>query len=144
MPTKFPTIRKEWSTAIHASHDLRGVTAHPDAMQAHQHRWTITCIWIAEFNCKVGFMRDEHDIEGGWGKRIDELEGKNLSELMKLPATAENFALWLLYYWLPRLSDREITNELSGVRVTKDGHSSEVMHTAANRRGWEYFGGEVA
>lgn len=144
MTTKFPKISKEWTTAIRASHDLAGVTSHPDAMIGnHVHRWTITLIWVAEYNCKIGFQRDEHAISGSWGERLAELEGKNLSELMTLPATAENFACWLLFFWLPRLSEHEINHELSGVRVCKGGHSAEVMYSAANRRGWEFFGGEL-
>jgi len=110
----------------------------------HWHRWTVTLIWVAEFNCKLGFQRDEYAIQGAWGERIAELEGKNLSEMMKLPATAENFACWLLFYWLPRLSPQEINHELTGVRVSKGGHSCELLHTEANKRGWQWFGGEVA
>lgn len=144
MPTKFPTIRKEWSTAIRATHDLAGITSHPDAVQLHQHRWTITLVWVAEFNPSLGFQRDEYAIEKSWGTRIAELEGKNLSELMSLPATAENFACWLLWCWLPRLSPHKVIFELSAVRVTKDGHSAEIEHTNANKRGWEAFGGDVA
>lgn len=145
MTTKFPTIRKEWSTTIRATHDLAGVTSHPDAMSGvHQHRWTITLIWVAEYNCMIGFQRDEHAIEGSWGERIAELEGKNLSELMTLPATAENFACWLLFYWLPRLSSQEVNFELTAVRVTKDYHSAEMQRTEANKRGWQWFGGAVA
>lgn len=146
MPVKFPTIRKEWTTAIRAKHDLAGVTTHPDAREGmHGHRWTITLIWVAEFNCKIGFQRDEWNIEQGWGKRIEELEGKNLSELIApLPATAENFACWLLFFWLPRVSPGSITHEVTAVRVTKDGHSAEITHTEANKRGWEWFGGAVA
>lgn len=142
---KFPTIRKESPFAIRATHDLRGITVHPDAMEGiHQHRWTITLIWAAEFNCRIGFQRDEHAINDSWGSRIGELEGKNLSDLMVLPATAENFACWLLFFWLPRLSEHEITHELTAVRVTKDGHSCEIEYCAANLRGWQAFGGEVA
>lgn len=145
MTTKFPTIRKEWSKTIYAAHDLTGVTSHPDAMAGrHMHEWTITLIWVAEYNCRIGFQRDEHAIAEGWGERIDQLNRVNLSEKMALPATAENFACWLLWHWLPRLSEREITFELDGVRVTKDGHSAEIMHSAANKAGWVAFGGEVA
>lgn len=144
MPVKFPVLRKEWSTKLTAWHDLTGVTSHPDAIEPHLHEWTITLIWINEINCKVGFHVDEHAIDASWGARIRELRGKNLSNLMTLPPTAENFACWLLWFWLPRLSDREVTFELDGVRVTKDGHSAEIMHNTANKRGWEWFGGEVA
>lgn len=144
--TKFPTIRKEWSRfLLDASHDLRGVTTHPDAMLGkHSHSWLITLVFEGEYNPRIGFQRDEHAISLGWGERIDELQGEDLSALMKLPATAENFAYWLLYYWLVRPSGSELNFEISAVRVTKDGHSSEVRRTAANRRGWEAFGGEVA
>jgi 6-pyruvoyl-tetrahydropterin synthase len=145
MTQKFPTIRKECSFAIRARHDLTGITNHPDAMDGlHGHRWTVTLIWIAEYNCKLGFQRDEWSVEQSWGKRLEELEGVNLSERMKLPATAENFAAWLLFFWLCRPSEREVNFELSGVRVTKDGHSAEIMHSATNKRAWEWFGGEVA
>jgi len=144
MPQKFPTIRKEWSKTIYAAHDLTGVTTHPDAaVGQHMHEWAITLVWIAEYNCRIGFQRDEHSIAESWGGRIDELNRKNLSELMVLPATAENFACFLLFYWLPRLTPKEINHELTAVRVTKDGHSCEVAHTEANKRGWQWFGGPV-
>lgn len=145
MPVKFPTIRKEWSMVISMTHDLRGVTTHPDAMHGeHLHAWKVTLVWVAEFNCMLGFQRDEHSIGQAWGRRLADLDGKNLSGMMKLPPTAENFACWLLFYWLPRLSPHEINHELTAVRVTKDGHSCEIAHTEANKRGWKSFGGEVA
>lgn len=145
MTVKFPTIRKEWTKIVIASHDLRGVTSHPDAMAGvHEHVWKITLIWVAEFNCMTGFQRDEHAIEQSWGERLGQLEGQDLSKLMKLPATAENFAYWLRYFWLPRLSPQEVNHELSGVRVTKGDSTAEMMHTEANKRGWQSFGGEVA
>lgn len=141
---KFPTIRKEWSKTIYAAHDLTGVTMHPDAMTGrHMHEWTITLVWVAEFNCRLGFQRDEHAIEQAWGERIAELNRKNLSELMALPATSENFACWLLFHWLPRLTPHEINHELTAVRVTKDGHSCEIVHNEGNKRAWQSFGGEV-
>lgn len=144
MAVKFPTIRKEWSKKIRATHDLRGVTSHPDAMAGvHEHEWTITLLWDAEYNPMIGFQRDEHAIEQSWGQRLAELEGQNLSKLMKLPATAENFAFWVLLKWIPRLSPHEINFEVPGVRVTKDGHSAEVWRTAANVRAWRAFGGEI-
>jgi hypothetical protein len=141
----WPTIRKESPFAIFATHDLKGVTTHPDAMAGvHGHRWTIHLIWTAPYNCQMGFMRDEKAIEDKWGARLEELRDKNLSELMGLPATAENFACWLLFCWLPRLSQNEVNFELDGIRVTKDGHSVEVRRTETNKRGWEWFGGETA
>jgi hypothetical protein len=45
---------------------------------------------------------------------------------------------------LPRLSPQEVNFELTAVRVTKGGHSVEIAHTEANKRGWQSFGGEVA
>jgi len=145
MPVKFPVVRKEWSRKIRASHDLRGVTTHPDAMAGlHEHEWTITLIWVAEYNCAIGFQRDEHAIEQSWGDHLDKLNGKNLSELMPLPATSENLACWLLLDYCTRPSDQEVSYELSGLRVTKDGHSAEVMRTEANRRAWRWFCGEMA
>lgn len=145
MTTKFPTVRKEYTVQLYASHDLSGITAHPDGEDGeHSHWWDITLIWVAEYNCRVGFQRDEQHIADAWGARIGELEGENLSERMSLPATAENFACWLLFFWLPRLTDQEINHELTAVRVTKEGHSAEVAHTEANKRGWQFFGGEVS
>lgn len=145
LTTKFPVVRKECSFRLRAAHDLYGVTAHADAdAGVHMHEWTVTCIFVHEINCRLGFGRDEVAIADGWGSRIAELEGRNLSELMQLPATAENFALWLLLYWLRRLSPHEINYELTGVRVTKGDYSSEVMYSAANKRGWQAAGGECA
>lgn len=140
-----PTIRKESRYYIAASHDLGGITQHPDAMAgAHDHNWVIVCIWKKPYSPKLGFLRDEALVDNGWGGRIRELNGRNLSELMKLPATAENFAYWLLFYWLPRLSPHEVNYELDGVRVHKGDHSVEVERNDMNKRAWLSYGGEAA
>lgn len=141
----FPMIRKESTWLIVASHDLRGVTTHPDAMAgAHDHVWKITCIWKKPYSPSIGFIRDEVLVDNGWGDRIRELDGKNLSELMKLHATAENFALWLLHFWLVRLSPHEVNYELDAVRVQKGDHTVEVERSEHNKRAWMSHGGEVA
>lgn len=138
----FPTIRKESSYVIHCSHDLKGITEHADAMAGeHEHEWEITIISTKPYSPKVGFGRDEAVIDRAWGERINELHEQNLSELMKLPATAENFACWLLFYWLPRLSDQEVNFELNAVRVTKDHHSATVERS--QKEAWASWGGEV-
>lgn len=140
-----PTVRKVSGYVLYASHDLRGVTKHPDAMAGeHEHQWYIEVISKKPYNPTLGFGRDEVMIDNGWGARIAELSDKNLSELMKLPATAENFACWLLFFWLPRLSDREVNFEIDAVRVTKDHHSAEVERSETNKRGWMAHGGEAA
>jgi hypothetical protein len=141
----FPTVRKTSRYVIHCSHDLKGVTAHADAMNGeHWHEWEIAIISTKPYSPKLGFGRDEADIDKAWGARIEELHDKNLSELMKLPATAENLACWLLFYWLPRLSDQEVNFELNAVRVTKDHHTAEVERTERNKAAWKAFGGEAA
>lgn len=141
----FPTIRKTSRYVIVASHDLKGITEHPDAMAGeHSHEWEIAIISTKPYSPKAGFGRDEAMIDKAWGERIYQLNGQNLSKLMKLPATAENFAFWLLLKWLPRLSDQRVSFELNAVRVTKDHHSAEAEHTEANIRAWIYSGGEVA
>lgn len=140
-----PTIRKESEFFVSASHDLRGVTKHADAMSGvHEHGWLVTCIWRKPFSPMIGFIRDEADVDSGWGERLAELNGKNLSREMKLPATAENFACWLLFYWLPRLSPHEVNFELDAVRVAKDHHSCEIERSETNKRAWMANGGEVA
>lgn len=140
----FPTVRKESNYVITCQHDLKGITAHPDAMEGpHWHEFEITIISTKPYSPKLGFGRDEYTIDGAWGERIHELDERNLSELMSLPATAENFACWLLFYWLPRLSDQEVNFELDAVRVTKDQHSSTIERTERNKRAWMAFGGEV-
>jgi 6-pyruvoyl tetrahydropterin synthase-like protein len=139
-----PMIRKESTYFIVAAHDLRGVTQHQDAMAGvHEHVWKITCIWKKPYSPSIGFLRDEAVVDTGWGARIRELEGRNLSEMMKLPATAENFAFWLLLFWLVRLSEHEVNYELDGVRVTKGDHSVEVERSETNKRAWMAHGGEV-
>lgn len=130
---------------IVASHDLRGITAHPDAMLGvHEHVWKIVCVWKKPYSPMLGFIRDEALVDNGWGARIKELEGRNLSQLMKLPPTAENFACWLLFHWLPRLSPHEVNYELDAVRVEKGDHSVEVERNETNKRAWMAHGGEVA
>lgn len=141
----FPEIRKESSYVIVAGHDLKGLTTHPDAMDGeHDHEWEITVISTKPYSPALGFGRDEAAIDKAWGARIEELHDADLSELMKLPATAENFAFWLLFFWLPRLSPNEINFEINAVRVTKDHHSATAERTERNKRAWMSFGGEVA
>lgn len=140
-----PIIRKESRYHVAATHDLRGITAHADAMGGiHEHGWTIVCVWKKPYSPKLGFIRDEALVDNGWGERLKELNGRNLSELMALPATAENFACWLLFCWLPRLSPHEVNYELDAVRVHKGEHSVEVERNETNKRAWMSFGGEVA
>lgn len=139
----FPTVRKTSRYVIIASHDLKGVTQHADAMGGeHSHEWEIAIISTKPYSPKLGFGRDEAVIDSAWGARINELNDENLSELMKLPATAENLACWLLFYWLPRLSDQEVNFELNAVRVTKEHHTAEVERSETNKRAWLSFGGE--
>lgn len=141
---KFPTVRKEVSYDVVATHDLTGITSHEDGKRGeHSHCWTITCIFIQEYNPIVGFQRDEVAVDSSWGARIAELAGKNLSTMMALPATAENIACWLLFNWLVNLSAEKVNFELTGVRVTKNGRSSEITRNDANRSGWLAFGGEA-
>jgi hypothetical protein len=140
----WPKGRKEATYKIKATHNLAGITVHPDAQAPHEHEWRITCIFVREINCALGFGRDEADIEQAWGGRLRELDGQDLSALMKLPATAENFACWLLFFWLPRLGNHKLNFELDGVRVSKcDTYSFEMMRTQQSHDGWKLFGGEV-
>lgn len=130
---------------IVAAHDLKGITAHPDAMAGvHEHVWKIVCIWKKPYSPKLGFIRDEALVDNGWGARIRELDGRNLSELMGLPATAENLACFLLLDWLVRLSPHEVNYELDAVRVEKGDHSVEVERNETNKRAWLAHGGSVA
>jgi 6-pyruvoyl-tetrahydropterin synthase len=139
-----PHIRKESWFTITASHDLHGVTKHADAMAGeHSHDWIVTLIWRKPYSPSIGFLRDEADIESGWGERLRELNGQNLSERMKLPATAENLAFWLLHCHLVRLSPTEANYELDGLRVTKGNHSVEIERSEHNKRAWMHHGGEV-
>lgn len=141
----WPKLRKESTYTFTATHDLAGITAHYDAQNPHEHEWSVTCIFYREVNCKQGFGRDEVDIDSAWGARINELNGKNLSEMMRLPATSENLALWLLEFWFVRLSPHKLNYEVDGVRVSKcKTHSCEVMRTQQNHEGWKLSGGEVA
>lgn len=140
----FPTVRSTTSYVITCSHDLKGITEHPDANEGeHWHEWEIGIVFEKPYSPKIGFGRDVALVDKAWGERINELNDRNLSELMKLPATAENFACWLLFYWLPRLSPQEVNFELDAVRVTKDHHSAEIERTERNKRAWMHFGGEV-
>lgn len=141
----FPTVRKTSVYMIVAYHDLQGVTEHVDGMAGkHAHVWKIGVVFKKPYSPKIGFGRDEAVIDRAWGARIKELEERNLSELMKLPATAENFACWLLFYWLPRLTETEINFEVDAVSVAKGDHTAEVERTETNKRAWMAFGGEVA
>jgi 6-pyruvoyl-tetrahydropterin synthase len=142
----WPKVLKKSTFRFRASHDLKGITAHPDAQHPHEHEWRVTVIFFKEVNCNLGFGRDEFDIESAWGARIRELDGKDLSALLApLPATSENLALWLLLKHLPRLSDSKLNHELDGVGVAKcDTHYCEVMRSQQTRDGWALFGGEVA
>lgn len=111
-------VRKYSTYRFTAQHDLRGVTAHPDAGQPHVHEWQVTCVFIREVDPARGFARDEYELDEDFRGRFAELEGADLSALMPFPATSENLAAWLLNLW----------PDLDGVRVSKCAtHVVEVM-----------------
>lgn len=133
----WPRVKKQATYTINATHELRGVSIHADAATTHAHDWTITLTWDHwEHNPARGFTRDEVEIDDSWGRRIAQLEGAHLNDMMPVPPTAENLACWLLFDFLPRLTDKEINHELSAVRVSKCSRfSCEV--TTKERARWQ-------
>lgn len=116
----WPKARKECTYTVKASHHLCGISKHTDAVQVHDHEWRITLIFNHwEFNPWHGFTRDEADIDASFGQRITQLEGKLLNDLMPVPPTAENFAIWLIAEWMQYLSPNKTNFELDAVRVSK-------------------------
>lgn len=116
----WPKARKECTYVIKASHHLTGISKHIDATQIHEHEWRITLIFNHwEFNPCHGFTRDETEIDESFGERVMQLEGKLLNDLMPVPPTAENFAIWLIADWVQNLSPNKINFELDAVRISK-------------------------
>jgi 6-pyruvoyl-tetrahydropterin synthase len=121
----WPKARKECLYIVKASHHLDGISKHPDAADIHEHNWFITLIFNHwEFNPWHGFTRDEADIDASFGERIRQLQGKLLNDLMPVPPTSENLAIWLIAEWMQYLSPNKINFELDAVRVSKC-----AMHT---------------
>lgn len=120
--TGWPLIRKEVSYWITATHHLRGVSTHPDAEEIHEHCWQITLIFEHwEVRPEKGFTRDEADIDRSFGPRVRELHGKHLNDLMPVPPTSENLAMWLLADWMVNLTPHEENYEIDAIRVSKEG-----------------------
>jgi 6-pyruvoyl-tetrahydropterin synthase len=138
----WPVIRKEATYTIRASHHLRGVSHHPDADEIHEHDWRITLIWDHwEVSPERGFTRDESDIGHSFGARVRELEGCCLNDLMPVPPTSENLALWLLCFWMERLTPDEMNFELDAVRVAKcNTYTAEARRPQCKRREWREDG----
>ena len=116
----WPKARKECTYLIKASHHLSGVSRHQDATQIHEHEWRITLIFNHwEFNPWHGFTRDETEIDESFGERVMQLNGKLLNDLMPVPPTSENFAIWLIADWVQNLSPNKINFELDAVKISK-------------------------
>jgi 6-pyruvoyl-tetrahydropterin synthase len=135
----WPRVTKYCTYSFCARHDLRGYTIHSDANNPHDHHWVVTLIFRDwETRPDKGFTRDEPEIDASFGARVRQLEGTDLNELMPVPPTAENLAMWLLFDWMPCLTKFEINYELSAVRVSKcDKYAAEVDMREAKR--WREF-----
>lgn len=138
MSHPWPKVTKTASYRFNATHNLRGVTSHPDAAATHAHEWVVTLIF-SDWECQPnkGFTYDEPKIDAAWGKRVLQLEGKHLNDLMPVPPTAENVACWLLFDWVPNIHPDRVNYEVSGVRVSKcDKFEVEVHRSQASR--WKH------
>jgi hypothetical protein len=138
----WPKVTKYCTYRFRAQHDLRGHTIHHDAANPHEHDWVVTLIFRDwEVRPSKGFTRDEPEIDASFGKRVLQLEGANLNNLMPVPPTAENLAMWLLFDWMIDLTPVEHNYELSAVRVSKcDTHMAEV-DTSQRKRWTAFFNG---
>lgn len=137
----WPQITKLCTYRFRAWHDLRGKTIHKDAVSPHEHDWAVTLIFRDwEVRPSKGFTRDEPEIAASFGRRVLQLEGANLNDLMPVPPTAENLAAWLLFDWMVELTPDERNYELSAVRVSKcDTYAAEVDRGQEKR--WRAFFG---
>jgi 6-pyruvoyl-tetrahydropterin synthase len=139
----WPKVTKTATYRFRATHDLRGVTIHPDAATPHEHDWVVTLAWDWECRPSRGFTRDEPEIDASWGKRMRELEGVHLNDLMPVPPTSESLACWLLFDWLVALSPVEWNYELSRVTVAKcNTFTATVDRKQAER--WRAFFAEMS
>lgn len=137
MSTPWPKVTKTAKYTFRASHNLKGYTSHGDANQTHEHEWVVTLIFSDwEMQPYKGYNNDEPDIDRAWGKRVMQLEGKHLNDLMPkgIPPTSENLACWLLFDWVPELDANKVNYEVSGIKVRKcDRFEAEVYRSQSKR-----------
>ena len=135
MSNPWPKVVKTATYRFKATHNLCGFTSHPDAVSTHAHEWVVTLVF-SDWECQPnkGFTYDEPKIDSCWGKRVLELEGKHLNDLMPVPPTSENVACWLLCDWIPMIDENRVNYEVSAVKVRKcDRFEVEVNRSQAQR-----------
>ena len=110
------TISKQFY--FEAAHSLPYLPTQHKCHHIHGHSYGVRVYVAGDIDPRLHWVVDYADISAAWEPVFQKLDHKNLNDVLPMPSTAENIAIWIYNQLLPKLP------KLHAIEVQETHHSN--------------------